>query len=116
MRHLLTIESAFPQEDSILRFLEPPGSCRRSIWTRLVEGTYDKPFILDSGLRRFLHFDLDAVQSAMDMHDPVRLTLAYTRRMMAFLLFNRAPARVLLLGLGGGSLAKFCYHRLPQTA
>jgi spermidine synthase len=36
--------------------------------------------------------------------------------MMAFLLFNRAPKRILLLGLGGGSLAKFCYRRLPGTA
>jgi spermidine synthase len=36
--------------------------------------------------------------------------------MMAFLLFNRLPRRVLLLGLGGGSLAKFCYRHLPQSA
>jgi spermidine synthase len=36
--------------------------------------------------------------------------------MMAFLLFNCAPGRILLLGLGGGSLAKFCYRRLPCAA
>jgi spermidine synthase len=33
--------------------------------------------------------------------------------MMAFLLFNERPERVLMIGLGGGSLAKFMYHRLP---
>ena len=36
--------------------------------------------------------------------------------MMAFLLFNRAPKRILLLGLGGGSLAKFCYANLPGAS
>ncbi|HEY0341254.1 MAG TPA: fused MFS/spermidine synthase [Steroidobacteraceae bacterium] len=113
---LLSIESPFPEEHCMLRFLEPPGSCRQSLWERLFDGTYDKPFIIDSGLRRFLHFDLDAVQSAMHLDHPDRLSLAYTRKMMAFLLFNHAPMRILLLGLGGGSLAKFCYRRLPGSA
>jgi spermidine synthase len=52
----------------------------------------------------------------MDLAHPDRLSLAYTRRMMAFLLFNHTPRRILLLGLGGGSLAKFCYRRLPAAA
>jgi spermidine synthase len=112
---LLAIESPFPEPHSMLRFLEPPGSCHKALWERLFDGTYDKPFIVDSGLRRFLQFDLDCVQSAMYLDDPLKLTLAYTRKMMAFLLFNGAPERILLLGLGGGSLAKFCHRRLPRT-
>jgi spermidine synthase len=100
----------------MLRLLEPPGSCHETLCDRLFQGTYDKPFIVDSGRRRFLHFDLDSVQSAMHLEDPNRLCLAYTRRMMAFLLFNSAPRRILLLGLGGGSLAKFCYESLPGAA
>jgi spermidine synthase len=116
MQRLLAIESPFPDAHSMLRLLEPPGSCEQTLCERLFGGTYDKPFIVDSGLKRFLHFDMDSVQSAMDLQDPDRLTLAYTRRMMAFLLFNRAPDRILLLGLGGGSLAKFCYRRLPAAA
>ena len=35
--------------------------------------------------------------------------------MMAFLLFNPDPRSVLMVGLGGGSLAKFVYHRLPRA-
>jgi spermidine synthase len=35
--------------------------------------------------------------------------------MMAFLLFMPQPRDVLMIGLGGGSLAKFCYRHLPQT-
>jgi spermidine synthase len=52
----------------------------------------------------------------MHLEDPDALSLDYTRKMMTFLLFKRAPARILLLGLGGGSLAKFCYRRLPRAA
>jgi spermidine synthase len=99
----------------MLRLLEPPGSCHETLCDRLFQGTYDKPFIVDSGRRRFLHFDLDSVQSAMHLEDPNRLCLAYTRKMMTFLLFNSAPRRILLLGLGGGSLAKFCYESLPRA-
>jgi spermidine synthase len=112
---LLAIESPYPEAHSMLRFLEPPDSCPRTLWERLFEGTYDKPFIVDNGRRRFLHFDLDAVQSAMELENPTRLALAYTRKMMAFLLFNRAPERILLLGLGGGSLVKFCYGHLHSA-
>lgn len=83
---------------------------------RVYGGSYGKPFILENRRRRFLHFDFGAIQSAMDLDAPDSLTLAYTRKMMAFLLFNRTPERSLLLGLGGGSLAKFCYAHLPSTA
>jgi len=65
---------------------------------------------------RSLHIGSDTVQSAMRIAKPIDLELAYTRSMMAFLLFNPRPSRVLLVGLGGGSLAKFIYHRLPDTA
>lgn len=112
----LTLDSPFPEAQSTLRFLEPPGTCTNSLWERIFSGDYGRPFIVDSPRRRYLHFDLDAVQSVMDLAHPERLCLAYTRKMMAFLLFNRLPKRVLLLGLGGGSLAKFCYRHLPQSA
>jgi spermidine synthase len=113
---LFEIAVSLPKSRCILRFLEPRGTCAMTLWQRLYEGTYDKPFVIDNGTRRFLHFDLDSTQSAMSVAHPDRLSLGYTRMMMAFLLFNRAPERILLLGLGGGSLAKFCYHRLPGSA
>jgi spermidine synthase len=114
-RRLFTLESPFPEGASTLRFLEPPDTSANALWERLFNGDYDKPFIVDVRLRRFLHFDFDAIQSAMDLVRPERLCLAYTRKMMAFLLFKRLPERILLLGLGGGSLARFCYRHLPQA-
>ena len=62
---------------------------------------------------RTLHIGSDTVQSSMRLARPNDLEVSYTRSMMAFLLFNPDPRDVLLVGLGGGSLAKFFYHRLP---
>jgi spermidine synthase len=64
---------------------------------------------------RTLHIGSDTVQSSMRISKPNDLEIAYTRSMMAFLLFNGEPASVLMVGLGGGSLAKFIYHRLPKA-
>lgn len=64
---------------------------------------------------RSLHIGSDTVQSAMRIAKPNELELSYTRSMMGFMLFNERPQRVLMIGLGGGSLAKFIYHRLPQA-
>ena len=67
---------------------------------------------------RYLHFGSDWVQGAMRLRKPNALELGYTREMMAGLLFRegRWPARVLLIGLGAGSMAKFVHHHLPQAS
>ncbi len=62
---------------------------------------------------RHLHVGGEAIQSAMRLSDPYALELDYTRCMMSFLLFHPAPRRALMIGLGGGSLAKFFHQRLP---
>lgn len=64
---------------------------------------------------RSLHLGSKTVQSSMRISAPNELELAYTRGMMSFLLFHPEPARFLMIGLGGGSLAKFVYHRLPAA-
>jgi len=61
---------------------------------------------------RHLHVGGEAIQSAMRLEDPFALELDYTRCMMAFLLFHPQPRRALMIGLGGGSLAKFFHRRL----
>ena len=76
---------------------------------------YFKPFVLDDGTSRSLHFTRGELQSRMLTHSPWRLEVDYTRTMMGFLLFNPAPARIGMIGLGGGSIAKFCYRYLPAS-
>lgn len=57
-----------------------------------------------------------AVQSSMSLLNPYSLDIEYTRLMMGFLLFNSNPEHILMIGLGGGSLPKFCHRYLPQAA
>ncbi|TXH75277.1 polyamine aminopropyltransferase [Thiobacillus sp.] len=64
---------------------------------------------------RVLHLGSRAIQSAMRVNRPWDLELAYTRAMMGFLMFNPMPQDVLMIGLGGGSLAKFIRKQRPQT-
>ncbi|KVL28889.1 spermidine synthase [Burkholderia territorii] len=89
--------------DAFLQFLAAP----------LNDG---RPFVLETKHAVSLHFDHFGTQSFMSLKDPVRLELGYTRVMMGFLLLQPAPARICMIGLGGGSLAKYCYRHLPETA
>ena len=66
----------------------------------------------EDGVRR-LYIGSDVVQSAMRLADPDALELAYTRAMLVPLLFRPEPRRILLIGLGGGSLARFLLRALP---
>lgn len=70
--------------------------------------------VVEQGGVRSLHFGSSAKQSALYLHDPHQLALGYTRAMLAPLLFNPAPTRVLLLGLGGGSLARFLLNQIAD--
>jgi len=68
---------------------------------------------------RYLHFGSHWVQGAMRMSRPFALELEYTREMMLTLLLRPGagwPARVLLIGLGAGSLAKFLWRHRPGCA
>ena len=75
-----------------------------------------KPSIAVSEARglRTLHVGGEAIQSSMRLEDPYALALDYTRCMMAFLLFHPEPRRALMIGLGGGSLAKFFFKHLRR--
>ena len=64
---------------------------------------------------RSLHVGGEAIQSSMKIGDPFALALDYTRCMMAFLLFHPEPRQALMIGLGGGSLAKFFFKHLRRT-
>jgi spermidine synthase len=64
---------------------------------------------------RTLHVGGGAIQSSMRLEDPYALALDYTRCMMAFLLFHPEPREALMIGLGGGSLAKFFFKYLRKT-
>lgn len=62
---------------------------------------------------RTLHVGGEAIQSSMRLSAPFALELDYTRCMTSFLLFRPRPRCALKIGLGGGSLVKFFWRRLP---
>jgi len=111
----LELPAGILSEEGTIRVLEPADSDAGRLRDDIMTGRYAKPFILDDGRVRRLYFSLRYLQSEMRLKDPHALELAYTRKMMAFLLFHPNPKRILLIGLGGGSLAKFCHRHLPRA-
>ncbi|MEO8313799.1 MAG: fused MFS/spermidine synthase [Pseudomonadota bacterium] len=103
-------------EKGVVRILRKPGTPESGeLWRRLSSDEMTQPFIFESREERRLHFTWNCTQSVMRRDDPVELVSPYTRKMMSFLLLNPLPEKILILGLGGGALPKFCYSRLPRT-
>lgn len=53
----------------------------------------------------------EALESAVDLSDPLKLVVGYTRTLYAGLFFQPQPKRVLMIGLGGAG-----FHRLFSAA
>ena len=73
------------------------------------------PLVRTDGDRRTLEFTPGDVQSEMLVSRPDALVLEYTRAMMCFALFAPDPRHIVMVGLGGGSLAKFCHRHFPRA-
>ena len=74
-----------------------------------------QPFVFETLTTKSMHFGTNGCQSEMDLRDPLRLMLEYTELMMGFLVFKPRPESIAMIGLGGGSIAKYCYWNLPRT-
>ncbi|MCA1247810.1 spermidine synthase [Massilia sp. MS-15] len=64
---------------------------------------------------RYLHFGTEWVQGAMRIRKPDWPELEYAQQMMSWMLFIDAPRAIAQLGLGAGTLTKFCYRQFPQA-
>jgi spermidine synthase len=64
---------------------------------------------------RYLHFGTAWVQGAMRMRKPDWPELEYAQQMMSWMLFNPDPQHIVQLGLGAGSLTKFCRSHFPSA-
>lgn len=73
------------------------------------------PLVRTRGNRRTLEFAPGDIQAEMLISRPHALALAYTRAMMCFALFVPDPRHIVMVGLGGGSLAKFCHRHFPRA-
>ena len=99
-------------------------ACFKTLFTsenmtlQMIHQTEDQDGIIEvseeNGIRS-LHFGSFAQQSAMQLKNPDQLHLAYTKAMMSWLLFEEIKDDdVLLIGLGGGSLAKYLLQKFPD--
>jgi spermidine synthase len=70
--------------------------------------------VVENNGERVLHFGTSSRQSSQLLNDPNALNSLYAQAMMAVLLFNEQPRHPLLIGLGGGTLAKFFLHQFPD--
>lgn len=62
-----------------------------------------------------LRFAHGVAQSRMRIDAPHLLAVDYTRSMLGALLWQPRPRRIAIVGLGGGSQAKFLHRHLPGT-
>ena len=100
----------------VLLLIACSSSCSREV---LFEGESAYNSILvseDSEGRRYLQFEPGGpLQSVVTPGRPLQLELAYTRMMVAGLAFVPEPRRILVVGLGGGSLPMFLHTLLPEA-
>jgi spermidine synthase len=71
--------------------------------------------VWQEGERRWLDFDDGLVQSEINLARPELLPLPLNRAMLAGILFEETPQRVLLVGTGGGATARYFSHRFPNV-
>jgi spermidine synthase len=112
---LYELPSPFEIETGTVLMHEPAWAKEGELRAQLLDESYPKPFVIDDGKSRFLYFNVRLMQSEMSLKAPHDLAIRYTQKMMAFLLFLPRPKRIVLIGLGGGSLIKFCHRRMPGT-
>ncbi len=79
---------------------------------------YRNILVTDEAGKRCLKFSVRSEnhdQSCQYLNDPQRLVFPYARMMFASLLVNPAPKRILMVGLGGGSIPRVLKRLLPDA-
>lgn len=83
-----------------------------------IHSKYSHIRIVDYGTLRSLLFVRDSgeevVESTLDVKSPQTLFLLYTQKMFASFLLGDIPKKVLLAGLGGGSMVHFLNYYFPK--
>jgi len=79
---------------------------------------YQNILVIDDGSMRCLQFSVrkdQRNQSCRDASAPRRMVFAYTKMMLATLLLDPTPQRVLIVGLGGGTLPTALAQLYPDA-
>ena len=106
-----------PRQSLSSLFLKQVPAAEREHIRRLEEiqeAHEGRPFHFDDGNLRIMYLNPKCMQSAMKLDAPDELVCAYSGTVMGLLMFRPQPRHILLIGLGGGSLVKYCYRHLPD--
>ncbi|HGG56266.1 MAG TPA: hypothetical protein ENK31_00535, partial [Nannocystis exedens] len=95
----------------------PPALTRERTVLEEARSDFSHVQVVQQGRRRSLIFlrerGGELVQTTIEVHHADRLTLAYAQAQAAALLLVPRPQRVLILGLGGGTLPRFFHRMIP---
>ncbi len=79
---------------------------------------FNEIYVIQNGTQREMWFKGGGnffLQSRMDTATREFPVLVYSRMMLASLLFQPSPKRILMLGLGGGSISNLLHDRFPDA-
>lgn len=64
---------------------------------------------------RYLRFGSEWIQGGVRIDNPEFIEIEYVQQMMMWMLFNQQPQNICQLGLGVGSLTRFCHLHFPKA-
>jgi spermidine synthase len=83
-----------------------------------IESEYNDIYITKRRGMLIMTFQLkgwDYTESVANLSDPDDLPLHYSRAMMASLLYPKEPKKILMIGLGGGSISTYLGRAMPDV-
>lgn len=78
--------------------------------------THFVPIVIEELSTRTMSFGGDDIQSRMQVDCPYALEIEYTRLVMGFQLLRPDARTIAMIGLGGGSIAKYCHRFAPKAS
>jgi len=97
----------------------PPALSRELVVLEEVQSDFSHIQVKQIGRRRSLVFlrerGGELIQTTIEVHHADRLLLPYAQAQAAALLLVPRPERVLILGLGGGTLPRFFHRMIPDV-
>ncbi len=91
-------------------------ACAKTLYEK--QSLYHYLCVEENGTLRTLRFrrrGTDYDESVVDMAEPLQLVIYYSRLMFSGFLFVPEPKRVLVVGLGGGTLSRVIAHYFPEA-
>jgi spermidine synthase len=106
-------DSMIDEEIRATMLKRPDGQLAR------IETEYNDIFITKRRHQMTMSFQLkgwDYTESITNLRDPDDLPVHYTRFMPVALAYPETPAKILMIGLGGGSISTYLGRAMPETA